>query len=82
MSKRMVHIYSIDNSIDPFSIGYMIDPSLHFNKVLREQVKKYLNATFYEKTMETIRVCLKKNNTCVIALIIFYDNNGVKPKKV
>ena len=31
-SKRMVHIYSIDDSINQFAIGYMINPSLHFNK--------------------------------------------------
>ena len=81
MSKIMVHIYSIDNSINQFSVVYMINPSLHVNKVIREQVEKLLNSTFYEKTMETIRGCLEKNNTCVIALIMFYENNGVKPKK-
>ena len=33
MSKRMVHFHSIDETINQFSIGYMINPSLHFNKV-------------------------------------------------
>ena len=32
--------------------------------------------------METIKDCLGKNNTCVMALIIFYENNGLKPKKL
>ena len=32
--------------------------------------------------METIRGCLKNNNTCVIALMMFDENNIVKPKKV
>ena len=32
--------------------------------------------------MENIRYVLKKNNTCVIALIMLYDNKGIKPKKV
>ena len=82
MPKRMVHIYSIDDSINQFSIGYMINPSIHVNKVLREQVEKVLSATFNENTMEDITGCLKKKNTCVIALIYFNDNNGVKPKKV
>ena len=50
--------------------------------MLREQVEKFLDATFDEKTMETIRGCMKNNNTCVIALIMFYENNGVKPKTV
>ena len=35
----MVHGYSIDESIDKFSIGYMINPSFHFNKVFREKVE-------------------------------------------
>ena len=36
---RMVHCYSIDESIDQFAIGYMINPSLYVNKVFREQVE-------------------------------------------
>ena len=39
MSKIMVHCYSIDESINQFSICYMINPSLHFNKVFREQLE-------------------------------------------
>ena len=39
MSKIMVNLYSIDDSIHQFSIGYIINPSLHFNKVFREQVE-------------------------------------------
>ena len=33
ISKRMVHIYYIDDIINQFAIGYMINPSLHVNKV-------------------------------------------------
>ena len=75
MFKILVHIYSIDDSINQFSIDYMIKPSLHFNKVFREQVEKYLSTTLNEKTMENIKGCLKNKNTCVIELIIFYENN-------
>ena len=32
--------------------------------------------------METIKDCLKKKNSCAMALIMFYNNNGVKPKEV
>ena len=32
--------------------------------------------------METIKYLLERKNTCVIALIVFYENNGVKPKKL
>ena len=77
----MVHIYSIDDSINKFSIGCMINPSFHINRVFREQFEKFLSATFHVNKMKTIICCLKNKNTCVIALIMFYDNNGVKPKK-
>ena len=49
MSKRMVYIYSTDEQMNPFAIGYAIKPSLHVNKVFREQVKKCLLYTFNEK---------------------------------
>ena len=32
-SKRMVHCYYIYKSINQFEIGYMINPSLHFNNI-------------------------------------------------
>ena len=37
--KRMLHFYSTDESIIQFVIGYMINPSLKYNKVFREQVE-------------------------------------------
>ena len=37
MSKIMVHLYSTYERINPFTIGYMINPSLHINKVFWEQ---------------------------------------------
>ena len=82
MSKIMVHFYYIDYSINQFSIGHMINPSLHFNKVFREKIEIFLSDTFHEKTMENIKDCLRKKNTFVMALRICYENNGVKPKRV
>ena len=32
--------------------------------------------------METIKDILKNKNTCAMALIMSYDNNGIKPKKL
>ena len=32
--------------------------------------------------METIKYCLRNNNICVMAQIMFHQNNGLKPKKV
>ena len=51
MSKRMVHLYSTDERINPFAIFYMINPSLCVNKVFREQAEKFLKDRFHGKTM-------------------------------
>ena len=34
----MVYIYTSDEQINHFAIGYMINPSLHIDKVLIEQL--------------------------------------------
>ena len=39
MSKRLVYIYTTYKIINQFSIGYMINSTLHVNKVFREQVE-------------------------------------------
>ena len=41
MSKILVYMYTTDERINIFSIGYMINPTIHINKVFREQVKNY-----------------------------------------
>ena len=59
-------------------IGYIINPSIHINKVFREQVGKFLRATFHDNTIENIKYVMKKKNTCVIALMVFYGSKGKK----
>ena len=81
-SKIMVCCSSPDDSINKFGIGYMINPSLNCYKVFREQVGKLLIVSLHKNTMENIKDCLRKKSTCVMALIMFYENNGEKPKKV
>ena len=81
MSKRMIHCYYTDESINQFAIGYMINPWLNCNKILREKFEKWLSVSFHKNKMEKIKDCQRNNNTCVIALMIFYENNGVKQKK-
>ena len=71
----MVHCYYTDDNINQFTIGYMINTSLKFNKLFRVQVEKCLSSTYHERKMETIKYCLKKKNTFVMALILVYDNN-------
>ena len=51
MSKIMVHCYSTYESINPFAIGYMVNPSLNCNRVFIEQVEKCLSVSFHKNTM-------------------------------
>ena len=62
----MVHCYTRYETINQFAIGYMIAPSL----------QKFLRILFDAGTMETIKYFMRKNNTCVMALMIIYENNG------
>ena len=78
MPKIMVHCYSTDNNINEFAIGYMINPSRNCNKVLRIQVEKCFKISFADKTMRTIKYCLRS----VMELIMIYDYNIEIPKTV
>ena len=51
----------------------MINPILHVNKVFREQVEIFLRATFHQNTMEGVKNDIRKNYTCIIELIKFYE---------
>ena len=76
----MAHCYYTDESINQFTISYMINPSLNCNKVFRQQVENYLSVSFHKNTREAIRDFLRKKNTYVMAPIMFYENNVEKPK--
>ena len=41
-SKRMVHCYTTDETMNQFAIGYIINPSLKFNNVFITQAEKLL----------------------------------------
>ena len=58
----MVHIYTRGKTINQFSIGYMINPSLKFNNSFITQVEKCLGCYFPIKAMKTIKHFLIKNN--------------------
>ena len=82
LPKRMVHIYTTGNTIHQFTIGYMINPSLHFNKIFKAQVEKCLGCYFYIRKMKTIKMFLMQKNKSIKALIIIYENNGENSKIV
>ena len=81
MSKELVHCYSTDETINQIAICYMINPSLKFNILFRTQVEKCLSLSFDDSKMEAIKYCMIKKNTCVMALIMIYENNGEKTRK-
>ena len=76
----MVFFYSTYEQINPFAIDFMINSSLHVNKVFRKKLNNSFDLYFMKK-MKTIRYVVKKRDTCVIAIIMFYETNGKKPKK-
>ena len=51
---------------------YMINPDLDFNKAFREQVEKCTNNTFGALTQPFIKNKLLKNNTSLLALLMFH----------
>ena len=51
----MVHIYTTGKTIHQFAIGYMINPSLEFNKTFKTQVEKCLGYSFSIGTIKTIK---------------------------
>ena len=63
--------------INEFKIGYMINPGLNVNKA----VEKCMFTTFVEITQTFIKATLAKNNTLVLALIMFYETRAYNPRK-
>ena len=79
MAKCFIWLEEKKERINEFYIGYMINPSLHVNKAFRYQVEKCLNTTFGELTQYFIKATLSKNNTRVLALLMFHDTRGENP---
>ena len=73
---KMIHIYTTGKTINQLAIGYIINPSLQFNNTFITQVEKFLGVSFSIGTMKTIKNIMMKKNTCVMALIMIYENNG------
>ena len=72
--KRLVYIYTKHERINKSEIGYTIKSTLHVNNVFREQVEKFLRATFHQNTMEGIKNVTRQKDTCFISLIKFYES--------
>ena len=70
---KKLPILIIQKSMNQFTIGYIVNTTLHADKLLREQVDKFSRENFHQNTMTSVRNVLK-NNKCFIALIMFYEN--------
>ena len=55
MYKILVYLYTADERIIKFTIGYVTIPTLHVNNVFREQVEKFLRDIFHQSTMKDIK---------------------------
>ena len=60
MFKIIVHCYNIDETINQFTIGYIINPSLKFNNIFRTQVENFSSVSFSSIIMKNIRYFLMK----------------------
>ena len=59
----------------------MFNPTLHTNKVFREQMKACLNNTFGPDTNKHINKTLMKRDTRVLALVVFYKLGKFQSKE-
>ena len=82
MSKIQVYLYTTYKRVKNISIGYMINPTLHINKVFREQVEIFLRSTIHQNTMESIINGMINKDAYVISLLMFYESKTKNRIKV
>ena len=81
MERMTAWVNEAKNHINEFSIGYMIITGLNANKLFIYQVEKCMYNKFGEITQPFIKATLSKNNTSVLALIMFHETISENPKK-
>ena len=75
-SKSYIWLEETNQHINEFSIGYMMNPTLNRDRAFKDQVKVCFKNTFGPDTNYHIAKTLAKNNTRVLALVIFYESVG------
>ena len=73
MAKNFIWLEETKERINDFLIGYMINSALNINNAFKEKVTKCMKTKFGETTQPHIRNILAKNNTRVLALLMFYE---------
>ena len=81
MAMSYIWLEETKERINDFSIGYIINPNLNMKKSLKEQVTNYTKTTFGAITQPHISKILAKENTRVLALLMFYETRK-NPRKV
>ena len=74
MSKSYIWLKELNQRINEFPIGYMMNPNLSNNKAFKEQVKVCLKTTFSTSTLSHINKILLKPDTRVLKLVMFFEN--------
>ena len=80
MLERKMYTEETNERINEFSFAYMFNPTLHTNKVFKEQVKACLGNTFGTDTNKHINNIFLRRNTRVIALIVHYEHGTFKTR--
>ena len=82
MSKSYIWLEKINQRINEFSIGYMINPTLYRNRDFKDQVKVCFKHIFGPDTISHINKILQKKNTRVLVLVIFYESGKTIIRKL
>ena len=82
MSKKFIYLNNTEEHINKFAIVYMVNPTSHVNKSLKYQLEKCTNDTFGTTTQPFIKNTIKNKNSCVLALLIFYETRHKNLKKL
>ena len=56
----LVYTNNTEKRINIFAIGYMVNPTLYVNKVLRDQVETFLKETYHSSTMSGIKIYIEE----------------------
>ena len=81
MDKSYIWLEDINQRMNQFSIGYMMNPNLSMNKAFKQKVKLCMKTKFSTSTMTHISKILLKPNKRVLTLVMFFQNRKNMQRK-
>ena len=81
MAKRFLWLHETGELVNEFTIGYMINSTLHVNKVFKEKVEKCMNDTFGSLTQPFMKKIMTKK-TYVLELLMFHDTRKKRTRDI